>query len=548
MHILRFIPRDDFGTWVRFALVALLAAGTNAGILMIVNLASRTTYGTIVNFYLFFVFMLTVALYWLSQRSVLAMVTADVEAMVMRTRLDILALVRRCELLSIEGVGEARILNDLGQKAQTLSQAMAQVTTGVQAVMVTLLTGAYIAFIAFPAFLLWLASVAVATVLILREWKSTQELLSRAIQRDTDFQNTTAALLHGFKEVKLSRGRAAALQTELEQQAQAARDDRIEAQDGMARSYVSGQVAFFMLVGAMVFLLPALGDIDQATLVQATTAVLFVLGPVSMVVGAIPALSTAEAAARSLIELEAALTREIAAERRSAAQLPPERRDFQSFGLSHVVFSYPPSETGDGFAMGPIDFQVKAGETVFITGGNGAGKSTFLRLLTGLYRPQAGAVMLNGRPVEPERLQLVRDRIAAVFADYFLFQKLYGLDPDRDEAVGLLMEMEIGDKTAFEEGGFTTVRLSTGQRKRLALIAAILEGRPVLVLDEWAADQDPVFRRKFYEEVLPALKRRGITVVAATHDDRWFHLADRHIRLADGRIYEDGTQPGSVST
>jgi ABC-type siderophore export system fused ATPase/permease subunit len=110
MHILRFIPRDDVGTWVRFALVSLLAAASNAGILTIVNLASRTSYGTIFNFYLFFVFLLTVALYWVAQRRVLSMIAADVEAMVMRTRLHILSLVRRCELLSIEGLGEARML------------------------------------------------------------------------------------------------------------------------------------------------------------------------------------------------------------------------------------------------------------------------------------------------------------------------------------------------------------------------------------------------------------------------------------------------------
>jgi putative ATP-binding cassette transporter len=262
-----------------------------------------------------------------------------------------------------------------------------------------------------------------------------------------------------------------------------------------------------------------------------------------MVVGAIPALSTAEAAARSLVELEAALTREVTAEASGTAQLPPERRDFESLRLSQVVFTYPPSEAGDGFALGPINFEVKAGETVFITGGNGAGKSTFLRLLTGLYQPQSGSVLLNRRPLEPERFQLLRDRIAAVFADYFLFQKLYGLDPEPEAADKLLIEMGIADKTSFEDGGFTNVRLSTGQRKRLALIAAVLEGRPVLVLDEWAADQDPAFRRKFYEEVLPALKRRGVAVVAATHDDRWFHLADRQIRLIDGCIHEDGPQP-----
>jgi putative ATP-binding cassette transporter len=542
VQVLKFIPRGDLGTLARFALVSLLAAAANGGILMIVNLAARTTYGTILNFYLFFVFLGVVLLYWVAQRRVFAAVAEDVEATVLLTRRRILEMVRRCELLSIEAIGEARILSALSSRAQTLSQAMSQVTTGAQAVLVTLLTGAYIAFVSGAAFLLWVVSVAVSAVLILREWRSTQDLLGRAIERDTAFENTTAALLHGFKEVKLSRARAGALLAELAAGAEDARDIRLEAQDGMTRSYVSGQVAFFMLVGAMVFLLPALGDVSAATLAQATTTVLFVLGPVSMVIGAIPALSTAEAAARALTELEEALTQEVAS-RHAEREPPPESRDFRSLELSGVVFRYPPGERGEGFVIGPIDFRVEAGETIFITGGNGAGKSTFLRLLTGLYHPAEGVVRLNGAPVDPEGLQVIRDRVAAVFADYFLFQRLYGLHPDAADAEGLLRQMEIAGKVGIAEDAFTTVALSTGQRKRLALIAAVLERRPVLVLDEWAADQDPVFRRKFYEEILPDLKRRGITIITATHDDRWFHLADRHVRLADGRIREEEVRP-----
>jgi len=376
MHIVSFVAREKIGVYLRFGFVSLLAASTNAGILMIVNLASRTTYGTILNFYLFFVFLLTVLLYWVAQRRAFTMVAQDLEAMVMRTRLRVLDLVRRCDLLSIEAMGEARILNALGAQAQTLSQAMSQVTMGLQAVLVTLLTGVYIAIVSRPAFVLWVISVAASALLILREWRSTQELLGRALTRDDAFQQTSAALLHGFKEVKLSRGRADALLGELGTLAGAAHDFRVEAHEGMTRSYVAGQVMFFMLVGAMVFLLPALGEISAATLSQATTAVLFVLGPVSMVIGAIPALSTAEAAARSLVELEAALTQEVLAEEAAGPAPPPTRRQratpFQSLELQQVVFRYPPSALRDGFVFGPLDFRAPAVEPVFITVGTGA--------------------------------------------------------------------------------------------------------------------------------------------------------------------------------
>ena len=540
MKILRFVAQADSAARTRYVAISLLAGLMNAGVLMVVNFAAQEAYGSIESFYLFFVFLLAVLTYLVAQRRAFGMVVDEVEATVHRTRVDFLGLIRRCELLSIEAMGEARILGAMTGEAQRLSQAMGQVSTGLQSVLVALITGVYIAWISRPAFVLWMISVAISTHLILRQWDVSQRLLERAASKDGEFQDTTAALLHGFKEVKLSRRRADALYAELFTQADDTRMIRTEAQEGMVHSYVFGQVLFFLLIGAMVFLLPALGDIDKATLAQATTAVLFVLGPVTMIIGSIPALATAEAAARTIVALQEALQAQISAEATAENGVAPDAPEpFRSLELSGITFRYPQNGRDGGFVLGPIDFSIAAGECVFITGGNGSGKSTFLRLLTGLYPPQAGRIVLDGSPVDPAHMQGLRDRFAAVFADYFLFRKLYGVEVAEADAKALIEEMEVAGKTALHDGAYTTVQLSTGQRKRLALIAAVLEGKQILVLDEWAADQDPSFRRKFYEVILPSLKRRGITIIAATHDDRWFHLADRHIRLVDGQVVQE---------
>jgi putative pyoverdin transport system ATP-binding/permease protein len=546
MKLFRFIaPASDAG-WLRLILVSGLSGLTNAGVLMIVTVATRSAYGTSASVYLFFVFLLTVAIYYVAQRLAFAMVASDVEDTVRRTRLRILGLVRRCELMTIEAMGETRILSAMTTEAQRLSQAMSQVTAGFQSVLVAVITGVYIAWLSRPAFVLWMFVVAVSGLIILREWSASQRLLMQAATADGAFQETSSGLLQGFKEVKLSRKRADALDLELTALAGEARAARAGAANGMSRSYVFGQVLFFLLIGSMVFLLPGLGDINVDTLKEATTAVLFVLGPVSMIVGAVPALSSAEAAAKTLSALEDALAAQVATEDGTTApahEVPA--KPFRSLELSGVTFSYPNGERGSGFRLGPINFRIDAGETVFITGGNGTGKSTFLRLLTGLYRPQSGEIRLDGHVVQPEDMQDFRDRIAAVFADYYLFKKLYGVEADADDASALLDDMEVKGKSTINAGAFSTVALSTGQRKRLALIAAVLEGKPILVLDEWAADQDPHFRRKFYETILPPLKRRGITIVAATHDDRWFGVADHHLRLSDGRLEEQPGQEGA---
>lgn len=542
MKLFRFLTPGSNAGWVRLVLVSMLSGLTNAGILMIVTVATRSAYGTALSVWLFFVFLLTVVIYYVSQRLAFAMVSADVENTVHRTRVRILSLVRRCELITIEALGETRILAAMTGDAQQLSQAMNQVTAGLQSVLVAVITGLYIAWLSRPAFMLWVFVVAVSALVILREWGASQRLLTQAGAADSAFQEMTSGLLLGFKEVKLSRGRADALSTALNNLAGQARTARIKAASGMSRSYVFGQVLFFLLVGSMVFLLPGLGDLNAETLKEATTAVLFVLGPVSMIVGAVPAVASAEAAAKSLSALESALAEQIAAEEDAA--LPSSAQGFKRLELVDAQFSYPNGERGSGFRLGPINFHVDAGETVFITGGNGAGKSTFLRLLTGLYRPQSGTVRLNGHVLHPAEMQEFRDRIATVFADYHLFRTLYGVEIDVAEATELIDWMEVAGKAAIQDGAFTTIALSTGQRKRLALIAAVLEHKPLLVLDEWAADQDPGFRRKFYEVILPSLKRRGIAIVAATHDDRWFGVADRHVRLFEGTLEEQPRTEG----
>jgi putative ATP-binding cassette transporter len=189
-----------------------------------------------------------------------------------------------------------------------------------------------------------------------------------------------------------------------------------------------------------------------------------------------------------------------------------------------------------------VDFSLRSGELVFITGGNGSGKSTLLKIIAGLYMPSSGEIMLDGLRIDDNTREKYRALITAIFGDYHLFARLYGIsDPDHGEVDRLLDEFNLAAKTRLSDGEFQTLDLSTGQRKRLALIVALLEKRPILLLDEWASDQDPDFRHKFYRELLPELNRAGITIVAVTHDDRYLNEVDvpvRRLHMADGRFVE----------
>jgi putative ATP-binding cassette transporter len=211
-----------------------------------------------------------------------------------------------------------------------------------------------------------------------------------------------------------------------------------------------------------------------------------------------------------------------------------------SIALEDAVFTYTDEGGAALFEVGPLSAEFRAGEIAFVTGGNGSGKSTMLRLLTGLMPLGGGRLLADGEPVDAERMQAFRDQISAVLSDNHLSRRLYGIaDADAARAGPLLARLEMEDKVGVRDGAFTTVDLSAGQRKRLALVVALLEDKRVIVLDEWAAGQDPHFRRVFYEAILPELKARGKIVICVTHDDRWFGLADRVIRMNEGRFTED---------
>jgi putative ATP-binding cassette transporter len=221
----------------------------------------------------------------------------------------------------------------------------------------------------------------------------------------------------------------------------------------------------------------------------------------------------------------------------AAPALAPEKNDFQRLELSGVTYSYR-RETGDSFTLGPINLTLERGDCVMIVGGNGGGKTTLAKLLCGLYVPDAGSILIDGMLVDDTNRDRYRAMFDAVFSDFYLFDDVLpvkggGVDA---EIARHLSRLQLTHKVDIREGVFSTTSLSQGQRKRLALLGVLLDDRPLCLFDEWAADQDPIYKRVFYEELLVELKERGRTTILVTHDDRYFHLADRLFKLDEGRL------------
>lgn len=340
-------------------------------------------------------------------------------------------------------------------------------------------------------------------------------------------------LIDGFRELKQHDGRREAfLSRSLEPAAARVRDRGIAAQAFFALAEGWGELAFFGFLGFVLFVLPTFRPLDAATRVGAVLVVLYVMGPLDVILTWMPALGRARASIR---RIEAMLPAPDAMEPEPPGVAPRLRRELRLEGVGH---EYPGTE---GFQLGPIDLTLRPGEIVFLAGGNGSGKTTLVKLIAGLYDPGAGTISVDGRAIADDGRAAYRGLFSVVFADGHLFDTLHGLDRPglESEARAAIESLGLDGVVGVVEGRYSTVEVSQGQRRRLALATALLEDRPVLVLDEWAANQDPASRRAFYRELLPGLRAAGKAVLVISHDEDEFAAADRVVYLRGGRLVEE---------
>ncbi|HYH45789.1 MAG TPA: cyclic peptide export ABC transporter, partial [Thermoanaerobaculia bacterium] len=298
-----------------------------------------------------------------------------------------------------------------------------------------------------------------------------------------------------------------------------------------------GTMLFFVIIGLLIFVLPRYQELSTALLTGFALVLLFVRGPLQILMSLLPHLSHASVSLAKVEKLGLSLKPEPVRALPAAAG-PAAWESLELRGLCH---SYERESGEESFTLGPIDVTLRRGDLVFLIGGNGSGKTTFAKLFTGLYVADSGEIRLNGALVTDENRELYRQHFSAIFAEFYLFESLLGLDnPELDtQAKFYLKQLHLDHKVKVENGALSTTELSRGQRKRLALLTAYLEDRPVCVFDEWAADQDPHFKEIFYHRLLPELKARGKAVLVISHDDRYFGVADRILKLDEGKLIDE---------
>lgn len=397
----------------------------------------------------------------------------------------------------------------------------------------------YLAWLSLPMFLLLLVSLGLGSVIQYRARARAIHGYRAARDGEDTLHKAYRAISEGAKELRINRRRRAMVfGAQIEATIERIRSINESAIRNFVLANAIGSALLFLVIGLLLawqLLLPAP---DQAVLSGFVLVLLYVKGPMDQIIAAIPTLGRAQIAFGRIADLSMSF---VTPEPGVSTDRPvPADRQIDSLALRGLCYSFPEVAGSTPFTLGPIDLTIRRGELVFIVGDNGSGKTTLIKLLLGLYVPTEGELLLDGRPVTDLDRDDYRQLFTTVFADYHLFEELAeDADGLAERARPYLERLEIAHKVTVENGAFSTTDLSTGQRKRLALVQAYLERRPVVVFDEWAADQDPTFRRVFYTELLPELRAQGRTLVVISHDDRYFHVADRVVRLQAGRIQSE---------
>lgn len=343
------------------------------------------------------------------------------------------------------------------------------------------------------------------------------------------------SLTDGAKELRLNlRKRAAFSDKVLGHSIETVRRERTLGMSIFVASASWGNFLIYAFIGLVLFVL--VGDVPERVKVMTGFALVFVymVTPLESLLMNIPRANLAKVSAERIDEITRGMP---ASETPASDASGPALR---TIALRGVLHRYYHEQSDDFFTLGPIDLEFHPGEITFLVGGNGSGKTTLAKLMVGLYPPEEGAIFLNEERIDESNRDRYRQVFSTIFSDFHLFDRLLEADAGSaeldEEGNRLLAKLHLQHKVKVQDGAFTTRALSQGQRKRLALVVAYLEDRPFLLFDEWAADQDPVFKEVFYREVLPELRAMGKAVLVISHDDRYFHLADQLIRMENGRV------------
>lgn len=481
-------------------------------------------------------FAMSIIIYVLCQKLVREKLITITNDIVYSKRMELIEKISNTSVENFESFENGQIHAVLNNDTEMISNFANIVITGVTSIITLLCCFVYLGIINIYALLTSIIVMFIAAGLYFYVGRSANKVWEKTRDIQNIFFKYVNDLINGFKELRINSVKKAEFNKDVDSSCYEYREKRIQGDLKFTYVFVVGELIFTMVIGSVVFVFPLVfKEVNSVSLINYVFVFLYMQAPVYAILNAIPNFVKLKISWNRIKEFNDRLSGIENKKIEKSYEYSAKNVDY--IELKEVEYKYH-NEKGNPFSVGPLDLRFNKGEIAFITGGNGSGKSTLAKLLTGLYKPQNGSIVVNGREVHDDELG---ELYSTIFSDFHLFDKLYGVNYSnkKEESDKYLEELKISDKLEINDGVFSTIKLSTGQRKRLALLVSYLEDKQIMLFDEWAADQDPEFRKFFYNELLPGFKRKGKCIIAITHDDRYFDVADKVIKMDMGMVVNE---------
>lgn len=446
-------------------------------------------------------------------------------------RISLCKKLNRAPVKSVEDIGLPKLINILTQDLQFIYFAAVGIPIlfieGIS--IVGLLT--YLFYLDWKIFIFLCLALIVGVILSRYPLIRAEKYFSDARVALDKLQEGVRGIIFGGYELKLNNEKSSRyIQEEIEQpERETARYSKIGDSLMMCAGNLASLISF-IIIGLIAFVLPKYMDIASSHILSVVMVLLYIISPISVIFSIFPNISRGNVALKHTMKIYQIEEEEIF----SSVEIP----EWNKLVVRNIKYSYDKSATHETFKLQAENLTFEKGKINFIVGGNGSGKSTLSKIISLHYSADEGDICFGNTKIANTNIAQARTQIAVIYSNYFLFDKLYThITPEEEIKVAKWLDMlELSDKTSLVNGRFTTTNLSDGQRRRLALLVALLENRKIYVLDEWAADQDPVFKKIFYTKIIHNLKAENKLVIVVTHDDRYFDHADKIIFMENGKV------------
>ena len=501
----------------------------NAMILVAIATAVYNLYTGESNTQLFLTFILLLTLMVLTQRVLYRRWVAQLEGAVEKTRNELCEKLTVTDLKALENLDKGEVYNRLTQEMANISQFGVYLIKGIQGVFIVIFISFYILQIFAPALIIIAGLILTAALIYLTIINKVYSKYEELNKKEINYFNWIGDVLYGSKEIKLNSSRREHIQSAGEKISEELKETKLKIGAHYNKSVVFTNAFFYFLFGAVLFVIPALFEVNTDTMLVLTAVTIYLTDPISNIVMVVPLFQKVALSISFIGHLENSLNNSAEED-----DIKNKIASFNKIEVKDAVYRYTIEE--DEFLLGPVSLEINRGEITFVTGGNGSGKTTLLKILLSFYKPEEGVVLLDGEDVSAKQKDY-REMFSCIFSDFHLFEKAYGINPNLLPIVNEnLKQFNLHNRVKLNGNKFSTINLSTGQKKRLALAIALAEEKDIYILDEWAAEQDPEYRDYFYNSLLHELKARGKTLIVVSHDGRYFNVADKIIRMDYGKI------------